>query len=74
MDQRVHELLELAAAEGLTLPMSPEVIIRLEDAGHVVNLKTGAIEVGEGDKPYVWAWTPAGEAVTHLVELGLLEV
>lgn len=73
-DPRIDELLELAAAEGLTLPLPPETIIRLEDAGHIVDLRTGTVEVGEADRPYVWTWTPAGEAFAHLVELGLVEV
>lgn len=74
MDKRIQELLELAEAEGLDLPMEPEAILRLEDQGHVVDLRTGAVEVGEGDKPYIWNWTPAGEAFAHLVEAGLVEV
>lgn len=74
MDKRIKALLGLAEAEGLKLPMAPEAIIRLEDAGHVVDLRTGAVEVGEGDRPYVWNWTPAGEAFAHLVAAGLVEV
>lgn len=73
-DARIAELLELAGAEGLMLPYPPETIIALEDAGHVVDLLTGAIEVGEADKPYKWQWTPAGEAFAHLVDAGLVEV
>lgn len=73
-DARIAELLEMAEAEGLTLPLPPETIIRLEDAGHTVDFRTGAVEVGEGDRPYIWNWTPAGEAFAHLVELGLVEV
>lgn len=52
MDKRITELLELAQAEGLTLPFKPEMIIRLEDAGHVVDLTTGAVILGEGDRSY----------------------
>jgi hypothetical protein len=71
MDNRVNELLALAEAEGLTLPYSPALIVHLEDAGHVVDLATGAILLGEGDRPYHWQWTPAGEAWVHLVGQGL---
>ena len=74
MDKHIQELLEWAEAEGLELPMTPEAIIRLEDAGHVVDLRTGAVSVGEGDRPYKWQWTPAGEAFAHLVSLGLVEL
>lgn len=45
-DPRVEELIELAEAEGLTLPYSPETIVKMEDAGNTVNLETGAIEIG----------------------------
>jgi hypothetical protein len=72
MDTRVSELLALAAAEGLTLPYSPALILWLEDAGHVVDLATGAILLGEGDRPYHWQWTPVGEAWAHLLAQGLV--
>ncbi len=66
-DPRITELLELATIENITLPYSPEVIIRLEDTGAIVDLHTGAIIVGEADTAYHWQWTPAGEAVAHLL-------
>jgi hypothetical protein len=72
-DARIAELLTLAEAEGLTLPYPPNMIIALEDAGHVVDLHTGAIQLGEADKPYHWNWTTAGEALAHLIAAGLLE-
>lgn len=71
MDKRIQELLDLAISEGLTLPMSPEAIIRLEDAGHVVDLATGAVVVGEGDRPYKTNLTVVGEATLHLIDRGL---
>lgn len=42
-DQRTQKLLELAKAEGFTLALHPAIIIAMEDAGAVVNLRTGAI-------------------------------
>jgi hypothetical protein len=72
MDERIGELLAWAEAEGLTLPYAPALILQLEDAGHVVDLATGAILLGEGDRPYCWQWTPAGEAWAHLVGQGLV--
>lgn len=73
-DTRIAELLEWAESEGRELPLRPETIIALEDAGAVVDLDTGAVLPGEADRPYVWNWTPAGEAFAHLVEAGLVEV
>lgn len=67
MDNRIAELEALAAAEGIFLPYPPAVIARLEDAGAVVDLVTGAILLGEADTPYQWAWTPYGEAIAHLL-------
>ena len=46
LDPRIAELLELAEAEGLTLLYPPETIIKMEDAGNVVDLNTGAIQIG----------------------------
>jgi hypothetical protein len=73
MDARIGELLNLAEGEGLTLPYPPELILRLEEAGHVVDLATGEILLGEGDRAYRWQWTPAGEAWAHLVSVGLVD-
>ena len=42
-DPRITELLDLAAAEGIDLPLPVEHILDLEDAGHVVDLRTGDI-------------------------------
>jgi hypothetical protein len=50
-DNRISELLQLAAEEGLTLPYPPETIIALEDQGAVVDLRTGAIHPGLADAP-----------------------
>jgi hypothetical protein len=63
MDKRIMELLDLAATEGIMLPYPPETIIALEDTGAVVDLRTGAILIGEADKPYRWELTVAGEAL-----------
>jgi len=67
-DDKVKELLELAAAEGLTLPYSPETIARLESTGAIVDLVTGAILVGEADTVYRFELTPEGRAVADLLE------
>lgn len=42
-DKRAGELLALAAAEGITLPMSVAEILALEDAGHIVDLRSGVV-------------------------------
>ena len=66
MDKRIEELQTLAEAEGLTLPFSPETIIRMEDAGHVVDLETGAVVVGEGERSYRLSATELGRLVASL--------
>lgn len=48
-DNRISELLQLAAEEGLTLPYPPETIIAYENQGAVVDLITGAIYPGLAD-------------------------
>ena len=58
-DPRIAELIELAQAEGLTLPYPPEIIIRMEDAGNVVDLTTGAIEISGDSVRY----DPTAEAL-----------
>lgn len=58
MDKRITELKELAAAEGITLPYPPEVIIGLEDRGKYVDLVTGLI----GDANERVSLTVVGEA------------
>ncbi len=70
-DTRIQELLELATAEGITLPYPPEFIVAMEDFGNVVDLMTGAIMVGEANTPYQWELTPTGEAVAHLLSVGV---
>ena len=59
-DKRIAELLELAAREGIILPLSPKAIIEQEDLGNIVDLRTGAIILGEADKRYDWQLTEAG--------------
>jgi hypothetical protein len=70
-DPRITELRTLAESEGLTLPYSPELIIAMEDAGHVINLVTGDIVLGEADRPYEWQWTEAGQALAKELRYGL---
>ena len=67
-DDKVKELLDLAAQEGLTLPYSPETIARMEATGAIVDLVTGAILIGEADTLYQWVLTPEGKAVADLLE------
>lgn len=43
VDPRVAELEAFAREEGLELPMSPNLIISLENSGKIVDLVTGAI-------------------------------
>lgn len=66
-DPRIAELLDLAEAEGLTLPYDPETIIAQEDLGNVVDLTTGAIILGEADTTYTWSMTPQGEELTRIL-------
>ena len=49
---RIRELIDLAAEEGIDLPMPAEEIARLEAAGYVVDLETGAIDSAG---PEFWA-------------------
>lgn len=60
MQQKIRELVELAEAEGLTLPYPPDVIARLEESGATVDLVTGAITPGGADQRY--RLTVIGEA------------
>lgn len=62
-EQAVADLVELAAAEGLTLPYAPAFIVAQEQAGHVVDLETGAILVAEAHRGYVA--TGLGEHVSE---------
>ena len=66
-DQRIQELIDLAEAEGITLPYDPEIIIAQEDLGNVVNLTTGAIILGEADTVYDWTRTPEGEELARIL-------
>jgi hypothetical protein len=43
-DPRIDELNDYAAAEGFTLAIPAAAICALEDAGHLVNLRTGEIQ------------------------------
>lgn len=61
-DQRAAELLDLAAAEGIELPLSIDLILWLEDRGHVVDLHTGRASL-----PHVGTPTATGKAINHLL-------
>ena len=67
-DTRIRELLDLAEAEGLTLPYDPEFIAAQEDLGNIVNLETGAILLGEADATYSWSLTPQGEELARIIK------
>lgn len=69
--QRVADLLEWAAAEGLTLPLPADVIARLEETGAVVDLVSGAITPGGADHRY--SLTPAGQALAIIAETGFFD-
>ena len=45
--QRITELEELAALEGIALPMPAAQIVALEEEGHVVDLLTGDLLAGD---------------------------
>lgn len=66
-DPRVQELLDLAEAEGLTLPYDPEFIVAQEDLGNIINLETGAIILNESDAAYDWTLTPEGERLARIL-------
>ena len=57
-DKRIQELLDLAEAEGITLPYSPAVIIGLENKGLYVDLTTGLV----GSDQETFSVTVIGEA------------
>lgn len=67
-DPRIQELLDLAEAEGITLPYDPETIISQEDLGNVVDLETGAIILSEADTAYDWSLTPEGERLARILK------
>lgn len=41
--QRIIELEELAASEGITLPWPAAVIAEFEDSGHIIDLRTDLV-------------------------------
>lgn len=45
-DNRITELLALAAEDGFTLALSPEEIVAHEDRGAIVDLVTGEVMYG----------------------------
>lgn len=61
-DQRKAELLDLAATEGIDLPLSVDLILWLEERDHVVDLVTG-----RASQPHVGLPTPMGQAISHLL-------
>lgn len=68
MDKVIQELLELAEAEGLTLPYDPAFIAWMESKGHVVNLETSEVLFNQADQPAPYVVTPAGLAALRAGE------
>lgn len=66
-DIRITELLALAESEGIVLPYPPAMICALEDTGAVVDLRTGAILIGEADTPCTWELSEAGEILAIML-------
>ena len=52
LEKALRELQELERA-GLRLPWSPEFIVSQEQAGHVVDLETGAIVINGAEQRHV---------------------
>jgi len=58
MSKRIQELLDLADQEGFVLPIPAKMIIDLEDAGYVVDLRSGACVGVDTDR---YSLAPAAE-------------
>lgn len=67
-DTRIQELVDLAEAEGITLPYDPEFIAAQENLGNVVDLTTGEIILNEADTVYTWSLTPQGEEIARIIK------
>lgn len=67
-EQAVAELVALAESEGITLPYDPAFIASQEQAGHIVDLTTGTIVLGEGDRPVPYKVTEPGAAALRWEE------
>lgn len=70
--EKVKELEELAASEGITLPMEPWLIIFFEKHGRVVNLLTGQVERNIAEAMP----TRTGKTIAHLLahETGMVKL
>ena len=67
MFNRILEILEFAAENGIVLPMSVEEIIQLEDDGHIVDLVNGEIIIDGASNWF--ELSPAGEALVHVWDM-----
>ena len=67
MLNRMLEILEFAAENGIVLPMPVEKIIELEDDGHVVDFVHGEIVI-DGASDW-FELSPVGEALLHIWDL-----
>lgn len=70
--QRIADLLELAEAEGLTLPLPASMIARMEENGAVVDLHTGAVIPGGADVRYRLTTLGEANAVAYAAGAGAL--
>lgn len=71
-DRRIEELEALAMAEGLTLPLSPETIVAIEDKGGMVHLESGNVLWNGTEYPIGLRATILADVLLHLedVEVG----
>ena len=69
MQQKIQALIELAEAEGITLPYPPETIVRMEELGNVIDLHTGAVIINGAYQRY--SLTVIGEAELIAFNAGL---
>lgn len=67
MNDRIIDLLNFAAEEGLTLPLPAAQIAALEERGHVVDLATGEIRTHAADGEHYGA-TMKGHVLYGLME------
>ena len=75
IDPRTAELQELAREEGFKLPISVELIIWFESHNCIVDLVTGKATrpTREENDTTVYAHTPSGKAVNHLLSDAQIE-
>jgi len=70
MDPRVQELLDWCAEQDRPLPMAIAEILELEDAGCMVDLETGRVQLATIDAILPGATVPTGAAKPSLGQGG----